>query len=1007
MKRLFLSAALTPLICPSVAHSEVTISTAVTTPVRTSTAAAGQPDSITISKDGSIKPAAAGAAVTLDAPGRAVANKGVIAFDGVNGATGVLLVGGAGGGFVNSGQISLTESYAPTDADKDGDLDGPFAQGSARYGVRATGSGVFTGDVRNDGAITVKGNDSAAISLQTTIAGTVTSSGAISVLGDRTQGIAATKVTGDVRVTGAVSVQGEAAVGVALGDVGGAVVLQSAVTATGYRDAQRLTDAARAKLDADDLKQGGGAVRVTGSVAKGVLLDRPPADLDPKEADEDHDGVPDAQEATAVLTSYGSAPALDLGGAQAATLGAAGTGDLAFGLVNKGQVLARGLNDGVTATALRVGQEGGGVVTVQGGINNLGGTIDAASFGAQSTALLINPNAVVTSLRNSGAVTATQTGGQQDARAIVDRSGSLTRIDNSGVIRAVVAETTGQTTTGQTASGHAIAIDLSANTSGVLIRQAKAADADRPEITGDVRFGAGNDRLELLAGKMTGGLEFGAGADTLVIDGAAEASGRLSDSDGRLDIDLRSGRLAVTNAETIHLTGLNVGAKGVLAVTIDAEADAFTRFDVAGQASLATGAKVDVTLKSLVRGSKSFEILHAATLQAGQAAAALNGAPFLYQASLRTVTSSAAQAGSVYLDLRPKTAAEIGLNRSGAEAYSAVFNVLDRNPAIEAAVLAQTTREGFVGLYDQMLPDHSGGALMSAAAVSSAISSATAAPMSTGQAGTGLWAQEIAFGLRRDRDQAQGYNANGFGLAAGMDMLGDRHALGVTGSLVTADYKDRGAAAGEQVSMNLASGGLYWRLNSGGLQAQARASLGYVWFTGKRRLVGPDLSLEAKSNWTGWTADVHTGASYAVNVGVFYARPAVSLDYVRLSEGSHGEHGGGDGFDLAIDGRKGELLTGEATLTLGARFDDETSWSPEVTVGWRQRLAGDPGRTTARFAAGSPFTLDPEDPFDSALVARAGIRFEAGGLVFTLDGGGDFEDAYKAYDMRALVRWQF
>src|SRR6266540_4091370 len=67
MKRLFLSAALAPLACPALVHAETKISTATTTPVRTSTVAAGQPDSITIDTGGSIKPAAARAAVTLDA----------------------------------------------------------------------------------------------------------------------------------------------------------------------------------------------------------------------------------------------------------------------------------------------------------------------------------------------------------------------------------------------------------------------------------------------------------------------------------------------------------------------------------------------------------------------------------------------------------------------------------------------------------------------------------------------------------------------------------------------------------------------------------------------------------------------------------------------------------------------------------------------------------------------------------------------------------------------------
>jgi len=999
MKRLFLSAALAPLACPVLAHAETTISTAITTPVRTATANNGQPDAVTITAPGSIKPAAAGAAVTMDAGDRAVASQGAIAFDGVNDATGVLLVGGAGGHLTNSGSITVSESYTASDSDEDGDLDGAFAQGLHRFGIRATGPGAFSGDVRNAGTITVKGNDSAGISLETALGGSLVHTGTLSVVGDRTKGIAAASISGDARISGAVIVQGEGAVGVQLGDVAGAVVLQGAVTATGYRYTERLADAARAKLDADDLKQDGGAVRLTGSVGGGVLLDRPPADSDANNADEDNDGVPDASEATAVLTSYGAAPALDLGGAQATDFGLVGSSEaLVFGLVNKGQVLGRGQNDGVSAVALRIGQEGGGLTTVANGVNNLGGTIDATSYGAQSTALLINPTGAVAALRNSGAITATQNGGQQDARGIVDRSGTLTSIDNSGVIRATVVGAAGQTPTGR-----AVAIDLSANTAGATIRQFKAADTDAPEITGDVLFGSGDDRLELTAGRFTGAMEFGAGADTLLIDGGAQVAGALRDSDGRLGLDLRNGRLTVANVETIRLTSFNLGGQGVLGVAVDPKAGAFTRFEVAGGATLADDAKIDVSLTSLQRGAQSYELLHAQSLQAGQAAAALSGAPYLYQASLR----ADAGAGSLYLDLRPKTAAEIGLNRSGAQAYSAVFDALDRNPAIEAAVLSQTSRDGFLALYDQMLPEHSGGALMSAAAISSAISSATAAPMRIGPAANGVWAQEIAFGLRRDRDQAQGYDSDGFGLAAGAETMGERHALGLTTSLVSAEYKDRGAAGGEQVAMSLVSGGVYWRLNSGGLQAHARAGLGYAWFDGKRRLAAENLSLEAKADWSGWTADAHAGASYAVELGRFYARPGVSLDYIRLSEQGYDEKGGGAGFDLQVEDRKGDLLTGEAAVAFGANFGDTTVWSPELKLGWRERLAGDAGRTTARFAGGQAFTLDPEQPFEHAFTARLGLRIASSGLLFTLDGGGAFESDYQEYDLRALIRAQF
>ncbi|MGA0606432.1 autotransporter outer membrane beta-barrel domain-containing protein [Phenylobacterium sp. VNQ135] len=999
MKRLFVSAAVLPLLHAAGAHAETKISTATTAPVRTSTLANGQPDSLLIEANGSIKPTASGAAVTMDSA-HDVKNSGVIGFTGVNNATGVLLVGGKSGNLTNAATIDLSEDYNPTDTDNDGDIDGPFAQGSGRFGIRATGPGVFTGNVINQGSINIEGNDSAGISLETGLTGSLTSSGSISVVGDRSTGVAATSVSGDVRITGAVAVKGEGSTAISLGDVGGGIVLQNGVSATGYRSTIRVNDdATRAKLDADDLKQGGAAVRITGSVAKGLLLDRPPTDASADDKDEDDDGVEDSLEATAQIASSGSAPALDIGGATATTFGRVGTGELGYGIVNRGQVVADGVNDGVSATAVRIGQAGGGTTTIQGGLYNAKAAITAKAYGAQVTGVLMNAGASVPTIRNTGTIAADQVGGKQDARAIVDLSGNLAFVENSGVIRATVTPKTGETATGRT-----IAMDLSANALGSVVRQAKVATEDAPQIVGDVLFGSGADRLEVLGGTLTGAMSFGAGADTLIIDGGATAAGRLTDADGQLALDVRNGRLTVSNTEAISLTALNVGAKGVLAVSIDEQAGQATRFNVAGAAAFASGAQVDVQLKSLVRGSHSYQILQAQSLQVAQTGTSLAGAPYLYQAALRSDPS----AGALYMDIRPKTAAELGLNRSGGQAYAAVFDSLDTNDAIEQAFLAQTTQAGFLDLYDQMLPDHSGGSIMSAAAISSAISSATAQPMVIDRtSGMGVWAQEILFEIRRDRTDANGFKSQGFGLAGGVDLLGEVNALGLTGAFVATEYRDRGAAAGEQVSMNVLNGGGYWRFDTGGLHADARLGLGYVWFDGDRRLVGSGLDLRSEADWTGWIVDAHAGASYTVEMGAFYARPELALDYLRLSEKGYTESGGGAGFDLTVDDRKGDLLTGQAALAVGFKFGDEVYWAPELKVGWRQRLAGNPGETTARFGADAPFVLDAEQVFDGGLVARLGIRGGSEKVLFALDGGGTFESDYKEYDVRATVRFQF
>lgn len=997
MKRLLVSAAVLPLLYAASAHAETKISTATTAPVKTSTIASGQPDHLTIEAAGSIAPTVAGPAVTVDSS-NAVINNGAITFTGVNGATGIQVNGGVATSITNAGTISLAEDYTAADADSDGDADGLFAQGSGRFGLRVLSPGA-AGSIVNSGTISVEGNDSGAISIEGRLTGSLTATGGVAITGDRSVGVRADSVSGDVKILGAVQSQGEGTVAVLLGNVDGAVALQGAITNTGYRTTDRLADAARAKLDADDLKQGGGAVRITGNVGKGILLDRPPTDNSTTDTDEDKDGIPDASEGTASIISYGAAPALDIGGTAATTIGAVGTGDLAYGLINRGAVTGNGVNDGVAAVGVRIGQAGGGVVTVQGGINNASGaSIVGRAYLAQSTAVLLNANAVVPVLRNAGTIGAEQNGGLHDARAIVDLSGSVKLIENSGAIRALVTPATGVTQTGKT-----IAIDLSANTTGAVVRQALVNTADTPAIGGDVLFGSGADRLELLAGTLSGTMNFGAGADALVLDGGATATGRIVDSDGRLSLDVRNGKLSMANTETVTLTSLNLGAKGVLAVNVDPTLTN-TRLNVTGAATVETGAQVNVTLTAISRGAQSFQIVQAQTLTVGQAGATLAGAPFLYNANLRADTT----AGALYVDLRPKTATELGLNRSGSQAFGAVFASLDKDDAIEQAFLSQTTQAGFEGLYDQMLPDHSGGVLMSAAAISAAVSGAVAVPMAIDRSsGTGVWAQEVAFNIRRDKDDAAGFKSQGFGFAAGMDLQGEAAALGANVSFVTTDVKDRGAAAGEEISMNLFGAGLYWRLDGGPLQAAVRGGVGYAFFDGDRRLESVNLSLRADSKWNAWMIDAYAGASYEVQVGSFYARPEISASYLRLAEDGYKEKNGGAGFNLIVDKRTGDMLTGEALLAIGWKFGDETFFAPEIKAGYRAKLAGGPAKTTAHFEGGEDFTLDPEDVFKGGAVVRAGVRGGAARVLYAVNGGATMDGDYEEYDVRATVRFQF
>ena len=180
MRKLLAATCLTPLslaLLPSQANAEIVIGNATTTPVLTSTGN----DDIRISSTGSVKPTT-GNAVTINS-NDSVKNEGTIQITGSNNSTGILANPGFTGDITNAGSIIIDESFTPTDSDNDGDLDGPFAQGTGRFGIHVLGGGTFTGNILNSSNITIEGNSSAGIAIDSTLAGNVSlTGGTINVL---------------------------------------------------------------------------------------------------------------------------------------------------------------------------------------------------------------------------------------------------------------------------------------------------------------------------------------------------------------------------------------------------------------------------------------------------------------------------------------------------------------------------------------------------------------------------------------------------------------------------------------------------------------------------------------------------------------------------------------------------------------------------------------------------------------------------------------------------------
>jgi len=1064
--------AIAPLLVASGAQAEQVISNARTTPVSTSTANNGARDDVRLASGGSIA-VTSGAAVTLDSSNDVKLDSGskIDMLKAADGATGILVNGGNTGDVTIGGAINITDSIEEyKDEDKDGDLDGPFADGTNRHGVRVTGSAPLVGDIRieSSGSIKVEGNNSSGLTVEAPLTGDLFSQGQVSVVGNDTYGIHTTgDITGDVTILGSVSAVGENATGIAIdGAVDGAVKIQGAVNTTGYRyttapPSKPTTGEPREgatyleNLDDDDLLQGGPAVRIAGDVTGGVVFDGPPPPLpddateeEKKDTDRDKDGIPDAQETTAAIRSFGGAPAVLVGSTdKAINLGPVGTGDDAYGLINRGSIEAAGVYKEVDATAVQIGGTGQSV-TLAGGLRNQGtitssantgdstgvligagatapsivnsGAIQSVSAGSEANVaagVLINQGANVASFVNSGSVTAGVNGSKGDAVALRDESGTLTTINNTGKIVAAISP---EKDVAQT--GSAIAVDVSANSTGVTLVQDGVVipdhklpdadgdgvpDANEPAIVGAIRLGSGADVLDIRNGTVNGDISFGTGADRLAISGGAVVTGKLSNGDGQLDIDISKGTLDARHTGQLQVSDLNVGADGNLIVTLDPANDANGGFKVSGSADLADGAGLGVRFNSLIQDPTSFTIIEAGDLNVGAIDQDVlqSNSPYAFVVNANVDEA----AGKLTVDARRRTAEEAGMIKAEAAAYDVLYAGLADNELIRAAMLNQTDRDGFFHIYQQLLPDHSGGPLLSLASGVDAVTRALTGRNAAAAPGeTSAWVQEINFYADKDKTDTYGFRSEGFGLAGGVERGTNMGAFGLTAAFTSSDLEDPESAAEEVLSASLLELGLYWRAQGQYWTTWARAAGGYASFNATRKLVAEGVNLKNESSWHGFTLAAAGGASYERHFGRLNIRPEAYVEYFSLSEDARTEQGGGDGFDLDIDERDGHIFSGVAAVNIGYGFGKDGWIRPEVRLGWRQNFSVDAGTTIARLASGGDaFTLDPASIEGGGPIL--GFRLNVGNDLGLLSITGDAEllEDYVRYTLLLRASFKF
>ncbi|HTI67985.1 MAG TPA: autotransporter domain-containing protein [Caulobacteraceae bacterium] len=1063
-RSLFAAAALGPIVLAFAAPAfAATVSNARTTPIATSGANNGAPDDVTIDANGSIKLTAAGAAVVLDS-NNAVTNAGTIQFDDASNATGVLIQGGTTGAFTNTGAINVIENYTPVDSNADGVFESPLASGSSRYGVRVVGASPFVGSLSSSGNIFVEGNASAGISVEAPLQGSIFHTGTIGVTGDNAFGLRTTApVSGEVLITGPVSVSGTGSVAASLGDIGGPLRVYSSLSSNGFSTSVRSTVVDTLKLiqaTPSEQLQSGPALVVGGDVAGGILLGATPVGTVTTDTttDKDADGIIDSAQTTASVVSFGSAPALLVGGAgRSVSIGAFGTGANAYGLIVAGGVSSQGLYDGVSATGAQIGGTGS-TATLAGGVR-VSGSITATAYEAASTALRLGAGAVVPELRvensisasllnsavvvtpsnatatavqvqaggalptlnNYGFISANAVGPSASATAVADLSGSLTTVNNQGQISASLSPST----TGGATAGRAIALDLRANTTGVTLTQTAnpspivlSSTTDSagvvtvtgttpvsPAITGDVLLGSGPNTVSLQAGTLTGALDLGSAASSLSIDGGAVYTGFLAHTGPGLTIGVANGTLTNTNPATLQVQTLNVGAAGTLSFAVDSANARATRYQVTGAATLATGSKIGINLLSGVTTAQSYTLISSPALNLGSVAGLTTETPYVVIAGLRYDQA----AGTLNLDVRRRTAAEAQFDAAQTAAYDPISKALPADAAVQSALFAQQDRASFLGVYNQMLPDYSGGAFRMASLAARAVSRVQA---EGGPAAA--WVQEITVGARQSSSAAgAAYRALGFGIAGGLERDSGLGVLGVKASFTTGDSHNPDLPGDGKATLTDLGAGVYWRASLGGLRLDAGAGAGYVRYTFARQLLMVDstgvttLSRTASAKAGGWSANARAGVAYQADLGALYLRPQAHLDYYRLTQGGYAETGGGDAFDLTVARRNGHEASATASLVIGASFGHDFTWRPELEVGYRSILSSDPGVTQAHFTGGDSFSIYALGQESGGAMGRLSLKAGNELYDFSLSAGAEQRNGYLEGDAQIRVRLAF
>ncbi len=598
--QLMIGAAVSILGAPTVSTAQdITVETDSTAPIVTSTADGGSPAAtVTVGPEATITlPSGTGITVDSDTD---VTLSGTLEFSQADDTVGVDLRT-VTADYVQTGNINMVGTEEQLNENQPDFNDN-------RTGLRLEAGEVFTGNISlGDGAgrgsIVLQAENSTGIDIQGDVNGNV-----------------------DLLTSSTVSVIGIGSTGVNIGGnidgflhVGGNIVMQ-ADNPNANIDTANLSDeeaaaALAAELAAQILRQPSNALRITGDITRGVLIDGPPPlDAIPINVDGDPDNNVAVVGTPANLNVRGSASALYVGAANIGTITSSeldfSFDDLeenygSYGLINRGNIATTGVYSSVETTAVTFDGS-----TIASGFRN-DGLIQTQAVEADATGILISnatiptffndgrvevsitsvpradaeegetlpiiaPNGIgidiaagsnVPTLINEDTMTITVTSDNGSATLIRDRSNTLSNIRNTGSLAANIRnfDDNNPTTTNDegTPQNRSFVLDASTNTTDLIFTNTVDDNFD-PEtdartlsglVFGDLSFGSGNDTFLSDAGLVTGNIDLGEGNNNVTFDLESAHLGEIRFGSGNNTLLIDGG--AITSSDVFFGGGTN------------------------------------------------------------------------------------------------------------------------------------------------------------------------------------------------------------------------------------------------------------------------------------------------------------------------------------------------------------------------------------------------------------------------------------------------------------------